>query len=49
LAPLINYLVYENGRVFYLKIVPSENVGKLYYREGLRGALLNPARFNDKE
>jgi prolyl oligopeptidase len=37
LAPFISHLVYEHGRVFYLKLMPGENVGKLYYREGING------------
>jgi prolyl oligopeptidase len=33
----INDRVYENGRVFYKKTMPGENVGKVYYREGMYG------------
>ena len=29
---------YENGRVFYKKTLGGENVGKLYFREGWKGA-----------
>lgn len=29
---------YEHGRVFYKKTLGGENVGKLYYRDGWRGA-----------
>ena len=29
---------YEHGRVFYKKTLGGENVGKLYYREGWKGA-----------
>lgn len=29
---------YQNGRVFYKKTLGGENVGKLYYREGWKGA-----------
>lgn len=29
--------VYENGRVFYRKTMPGETVGKLYYRDSLKG------------
>ena len=29
---------YENGRLFYRKTLPGENVGKVYYREGMNGA-----------
>jgi prolyl oligopeptidase len=28
---------YEGARVFYLKIMPGENFGKLYYRQGIMG------------
>lgn len=28
---------YENGRLFYRKTMPGENVGKIYYREGVNG------------
>lgn len=31
-------IIYENGRVFYKKTLGGENVGKLYFREGWRGA-----------
>ena len=38
----------KNGRIFYRKILPGENVGKLYYREGIEGKeqlLFNPATY----
>ncbi len=41
----------ENGRVFYRKTNGGENVGKLYYRDGWRGAeklLFDPAAFKPK-
>ena len=28
---------FENGRVFYKKVMPGENVGKIYFREGYDG------------
>lgn len=31
--PQINSRTYENGRIFYRKTMPGENVSKLYYRE----------------
>ena len=31
-------IMYENGRVFYKKTLGGENVGKLYWREGWKGA-----------
>ncbi|MGO8970265.1 MAG: prolyl oligopeptidase family serine peptidase [Myxococcaceae bacterium] len=39
---------FVNGRVFYKKTLGSENVGKLYYREGWTGAeklLVDPATY----
>ena len=33
----IRSIVYENGRIFYRKTMPGENVGKLYYKEGMNG------------
>ena len=39
---------YENGRAFYKKTLGGENVGKLYYRQGWRGAeklLFDPKSF----
>ncbi|HEX4458285.1 MAG TPA: serine protease, peptidase S9 family protein, partial [Polyangia bacterium] len=42
---------YEHGRVFYKKTLGGENVGKLYYRDGWRGAeklLFDPATFRPK-
>lgn len=35
--PRISGRDYEAGRIFYRKTMPGENVGKLYYREGLNG------------
>ncbi|MET0760636.1 MAG: prolyl oligopeptidase family serine peptidase [Flavobacterium sp.] len=35
--PRIRSVVYENDRIFYRKTMPSENVSKLYYREGING------------
>jgi prolyl oligopeptidase len=35
--PKINSISYENGRYFYRKTMPGENVGKLYFRQGLNG------------
>jgi prolyl oligopeptidase len=35
--PRIRSIVYENGRIFYHKTMPGENVGKLFYREGING------------
>jgi len=38
LGPALIYgEVYENGRVFYRKINPGENISKIYYREGING------------
>lgn len=34
---LINAFSYESGRLFYRKAMPGENVGKVYYREGVNG------------
>jgi prolyl oligopeptidase len=42
---------YENGRVFYKKTLGGENVGKLYFRDGWRGAeklLFDPAKLTPK-
>ena len=39
-------ITYEHGRVFYKKTLGGENVGKLYYRDGWKGAeqlLFDPA------
>jgi prolyl oligopeptidase len=33
----IRSIVYENGRIFYRKTMPGENVGKLYFRQGING------------
>ena len=41
-------ITYEHGRVFYKKTLGGENVGKLYYRDGWKGAeqlLFDPASF----
>jgi prolyl oligopeptidase len=35
--PRISSIMYENGRIFYKKRMPGENVSKLYYREGAGG------------
>src|ERR1035437_2070129 len=35
--PRIRSISYENGRIFYRKTMPGENVGKLYFRQGLNG------------
>lgn len=46
--PVINGRSYENGRIFYRKTMPGENVGKLYYREGMNGKeqlLFDPATY----
>lgn len=42
-------IAYENGRVFYKKTLGGENVGKLFFREGARGAeklLFDPDTYN---
>src|ERR1044071_1083279 len=42
---------YENGRVFYKKTLGGENVGKLYFRDGWKGAeqpLFDPSTFRPK-
>ena len=33
----IRSVFYENGRLFYRKTLPGENVSKLYFREGMNG------------
>jgi prolyl oligopeptidase len=33
----ISDLVSENGRIFYRKTMPGENVGKIYYRQWMNG------------
>jgi prolyl oligopeptidase len=46
-----NGIAFENGRVFYKKTLGGENVGKLYYRDGWRGAenlLFDPSTFKPK-
>ncbi len=35
--PQIHSRDYKNGRIFYRKTMPGENVSKLYYREGMSG------------
>jgi prolyl oligopeptidase len=35
--PKFNSITYENGRYFYRKTMPGENVGKLYFKQGLDG------------
>ncbi len=35
--PSIHGRDYENGRIFYLKTMPGENVAKVYYRQGMDG------------
>jgi prolyl oligopeptidase len=42
-------ITYENGRVFYMKTLGGENVGKLYFRDGWSGAeklLFDPAIYS---
>ncbi len=42
---------YEQGRVFYKKTLGGENIGKLYYRQGWKGAeklLFDPKTFKPK-
>jgi prolyl oligopeptidase len=42
-------ITHEHGRVFYKKTLGGENVGKLYYRDGWKGAeqlLFDPAGFS---
>ncbi len=44
-------IIWENGRVFYKKTLGGENVGKLYFREGGKGAeklLFDPSSFRPK-
>jgi prolyl oligopeptidase len=46
--PRINGRVYEGGRIFYRKTMPGEKVGKLYYREGMKGTevlLFDPTNY----
>ena len=46
-----NAIVFESGRVFYKKTLGGENVGKLYYRDGWKGAenlLFDPATFKPR-
>ena len=35
--PRLRSITYENGRIFYRKTMPGENVGKLYFRQGNNG------------
>ena len=35
--PRIGSITHENGRIFYRKTMPGENVGKLYFRQGIDG------------
>jgi len=35
--PAIHGRNYENGRIFYRKTMPGENVAKVYYRQGMNG------------
>ena len=44
----IGRLRYKNGRLFYLKTMPGENVGKIYFRQGVNGKeqlLFNPLTY----
>jgi prolyl oligopeptidase len=46
-----SFLVWENGRVFYKKSLGGENIAKLYYRDGWKGAeklLYDPKDFKPK-
>ncbi len=46
---IISTMRYKNGRLFYRKTMPGENVGKIYYRQGMDGAeklLFNPLVYN---
>ncbi|MEO6637069.1 MAG: prolyl oligopeptidase family serine peptidase, partial [Ginsengibacter sp.] len=36
-SAVISSYSYENGRLFYRKRLPGENVGKIYFREGING------------
>ena len=48
-AKIYNLFVTENNRYFYLKQTPSDETGKLFYREGLSGRehlLFDPARYS---
>src|SRR5262245_20830164 len=50
-AAKYNAITFENGRVFYKKTLGEENVGKLYYRDGWKGAeqlLLDPVTFKPR-
>ncbi len=44
-------ITYESGRVFYKKTLGGENIGKLYYRDGWKGAehlLFDPSGISPK-
>ena len=46
--PSIHGRSYEGGRIFYKKTMPGENVGKIYYRQGMLGKevlLFDPTNF----
>jgi prolyl oligopeptidase len=46
--PLISEIEFENGRIFYRKTLPGENVGKICYRHGTTGEevlLFDPTTF----
>jgi len=46
--PKIDSRDFENGRLFYRKTMPGENVSKLYYRQGMNGKeqlLFDPMTF----
>ena len=46
--PRIRSVYYENGRIFYRKTLAGENVGKLYFREGMNGKetlLFDPEKY----
>ena len=46
--PRIRSVYYENGRIFYRKTLAGENVGKLYFREGMSGKetlLFDPEKY----
>ncbi len=44
----IKFPCFEGGRLFYCKIIPGDNVAKMYYREGMNGKetmLFNPTTY----
>ena len=46
--PRIRSVYYESGRIFYRKTLAGENVGKLYFREGMNGKetlLFDPEKY----